>query len=50
MVRELYADVAEELHKPAARSVHAHLVALLAEGQVVSDTGAATPDATYSLG
>ena len=50
MVRELYADVAEELHKPAARSVHAHLVALLAEGQVVSDTGPATPDATYSLG
>jgi len=34
LVSVLYADVREELHKPAARSVWAHLVKLVDEGQV----------------
>ncbi len=34
IVAVLYTDVRRELHKPAARSVHAHLVALMASGQV----------------
>ena len=34
LVAELYADVRTELHKAAARSVHAHLVKLVAEGRV----------------
>ena len=33
MVLELYADVARHLHKPAARSVVAHLRKLHDEGQ-----------------
>ena len=35
IVTVLYADVRAELHKPAARSVHAHLMALLDQGRVV---------------
>ncbi len=38
MVKVLYADVREELHKPAARSVLAHLVKLVGDGLVVCDT------------
>lgn len=34
IVALLYADVREELHKPAGRSVWAHLVQLVAEGRV----------------
>lgn len=34
IVAELYADVAEELHQPAGRSVLAHLVKLVDEGRV----------------
>jgi glyoxylase-like metal-dependent hydrolase (beta-lactamase superfamily II) len=34
MVKELYADVREELHKPAARSVLSHLIKLIDDGQV----------------
>jgi glyoxylase-like metal-dependent hydrolase (beta-lactamase superfamily II) len=34
MVKELYADVREELHKPAARSVLSHLVKLIDDGEV----------------
>jgi glyoxylase-like metal-dependent hydrolase (beta-lactamase superfamily II) len=37
IVDELYADVGPELHKPARRSVLAHLVKLVAEGLVVTD-------------
>ncbi len=33
----LYADVRQELHKPAARSVLAHLVQLVDDGMVTSD-------------
>jgi hypothetical protein len=44
----LYADVREELHKPAARSVWAHLTKLVADGLVVVDGGGlATLDAVY---
>jgi glyoxylase-like metal-dependent hydrolase (beta-lactamase superfamily II) len=34
LVAVLYADVAEELHKPAARSVEAHLIAMSERGDV----------------
>lgn len=34
LVADLYADVRTELHKAAGRSVHAHLVKLVAEGRV----------------
>ena len=34
MVKELYADVREELHKPAARSVLSHLIKLINDGEV----------------
>jgi glyoxylase-like metal-dependent hydrolase (beta-lactamase superfamily II) len=37
LVLELYADVRQELHKPAARSVLAHLVKLVGEGVVAID-------------
>jgi glyoxylase-like metal-dependent hydrolase (beta-lactamase superfamily II) len=40
----LYADVREELHKPAGRSVWAHLVKLVADGSVVvADDGTVPP-------
>jgi hypothetical protein len=35
MVKVLYADVREELHKPAARSVLSHLIKLVADGAVM---------------
>ena len=37
MVKTLYADVREELHKPAARSVLAHLIKLVDDGLVSVD-------------
>ncbi len=37
MVERLYVDVRRELHKPARRSVLAHLVKLVADGTVVVD-------------
>ena len=37
MVKVLYADVREELHKPAARSVLSHLIKLVADGAVSVD-------------
>lgn len=40
MVKLLYADVREELHKAAGRSVLAHLVKLVADGAVVIDDDA----------
>jgi glyoxylase-like metal-dependent hydrolase (beta-lactamase superfamily II) len=46
IVEVLYADVRQELHKPAARTVWAHLVKLVDDGDVVVD-GPATLDATY---
>jgi glyoxylase-like metal-dependent hydrolase (beta-lactamase superfamily II) len=39
IVAELYADVRVELHKPAGRSVLAHLVKLVGEGVVAVDGG-----------
>ena len=39
IVARLYADVGVELHKPAARSVLAHLVKLVDEGRVVTTDG-----------
>jgi glyoxylase-like metal-dependent hydrolase (beta-lactamase superfamily II) len=43
IVAVLYADVREELHKPAARSVLAHLVKLVDDG-VVAVEGGSRPD------
>jgi hypothetical protein len=37
MVSQLYADVREELHAPASRSVLAHLVKLVDDGMVSCD-------------
>ncbi|HWC66993.1 MAG TPA: MBL fold metallo-hydrolase [Acidimicrobiales bacterium] len=37
IVKELYADVREELHAPAARSVLAHLIKLTDDGAVTAD-------------
>jgi glyoxylase-like metal-dependent hydrolase (beta-lactamase superfamily II) len=37
LVLDLYADVRQELHKPAARSVLAHLVKLVDEGAIAID-------------
>ena len=37
MVKTLYADVREELHKPAARSVLSHLIKLVDDGAVTVD-------------
>jgi glyoxylase-like metal-dependent hydrolase (beta-lactamase superfamily II) len=48
IVAVLYADVREELHKPAGRSVWAHLVHLADEGEVeVEGSGLARLDARY---
>jgi hypothetical protein len=48
MVAVLYADVREELHKAAGRSVFSHLVKLVNEGQVaVADGGVPHLDSTY---
>jgi len=48
IVAVLYADVREELHKPAARSVLAHLVKLVADGVVEVDGGSPPAlDAAY---
>lgn len=40
MVKVLYADVREELHKPAGRSVLAHLIKLVDDGTVAIDDDA----------
>lgn len=51
IVAVLYADVREELHKPAGRSVWAHLVDLVARGDVVVAAGGpARLDSTYLPG
>jgi glyoxylase-like metal-dependent hydrolase (beta-lactamase superfamily II) len=47
MVVVLYADVRPELHKPAARSVLAHLVKLVDDGLVTIDEGAPRLRAVY---
>jgi glyoxylase-like metal-dependent hydrolase (beta-lactamase superfamily II) len=49
MVEILYADVRKELHKPARRSVLAHLVKLVAEGTVtVNPDGRLRLDSIYT--
>jgi glyoxylase-like metal-dependent hydrolase (beta-lactamase superfamily II) len=49
MVEVLYADVRRELHKPARRSVLAHLVKLAAEGTIaVTPEGPPRLDSRYS--
>ena len=47
MVEVLYADVRKELHKPAARSVLAHLVKLVDDGLVAIDEGTPRLRAVY---
>jgi glyoxylase-like metal-dependent hydrolase (beta-lactamase superfamily II) len=47
IVELLYVDVRRELHKPARRSVLAHLVKLVSEGVVVSDPPLPRLDATF---
>lgn len=48
IVAVLYADVREELHKPAGRSVWGHLVKLVADGVVVCN-GAPALDGDYRI-
>jgi hypothetical protein len=36
IVEVLYADVRPELHDPAGRSVHAHLLGLIDDGRVIA--------------
>ncbi|MEM9514832.1 MAG: MBL fold metallo-hydrolase [Actinomycetota bacterium] len=47
IVVDLYRDVHPRLHKPAAASVLAHLVALVDEGRVVTDDERPRLDGTY---
>ena len=47
MVEVLYAAVRRELHKPARRSVLAHLVKLVDDGLVATDTALPRLDGTY---
>ncbi|WP_419926894.1 MBL fold metallo-hydrolase [Candidatus Poriferisocius sp.] len=49
MVEVMYADVAPELHEPAARSVLAHLIAMCGDGRVGTD-GEAIAEAVYYRG
>ena len=50
IVAVLYADVREELHKAAGRSVLAHLVKLVADGRlVVEGDGSAGPEARFGV-
>ncbi|WP_420638705.1 MBL fold metallo-hydrolase [Candidatus Poriferisocius sp.] len=49
MVEVMYAEVAPELHEPAARSVLAHLIAMTADGRVGTD-GPTGTDALYYRG
>jgi len=48
MVEVMYADVDKRLHPAAAHSVFGHLVAMVAEGRVVTD-GPASPQGRYRL-
>jgi len=49
IVRTLYADVDRKLHKPAARSVLAHLVKLVDDGLVAIAAPAGEPAAEWSV-
>ena len=48
MVKQMYRDVPEGLHRAAARSVLSHIIHMVEEGRVASD-GPIAPDARYSL-
>jgi glyoxylase-like metal-dependent hydrolase (beta-lactamase superfamily II) len=50
MVELLYVAVRKELHKPARRSVLAHLVKLVDDGSVVADTALPRLDSVYRPG
>lgn len=51
IVERLYADVDPKLHKPARRSVWAHLVAMVDDGRAsIADGGRPTLRAQYALG
>ena len=47
MVRVMYADVPEALHRAAARSVLAHLIRMADDGRARAEGGQAGPDAVY---
>ncbi len=49
IVAVLYADVREELHKAAGRSVTAHLAKLIADGRVRLTDGELGPDGRFAL-
>jgi hypothetical protein len=49
MVRRIYVGYPKHLHKPAGRSVLAHLVKLVREGRVRCNQLEPTIDATYRL-
>ncbi|WP_417516279.1 MBL fold metallo-hydrolase [Minwuia sp.] len=49
MVAIMYADVDKKLHRPAGRSVLAHLVHMTGDGRVKAEGGTATSDAVYSV-
>ena len=46
LVEVMYTDVATKLYEPAARSVLAHLIAMVADGRVGTDSEA-TAEAVY---
>ena len=50
MVKRIYVGYPKQLHKPAGRSVLAHLVKLVREGRVRCNKPEPTIDATYRLG
>lgn len=50
LVRAMYADVPEALHRAAARSVLAHLLRMVEDGRVAVEDGRPGPDATYRRG
>jgi len=47
MVRVMYADVPEALHRPAARSVLAHILRMVEDGRIAAEGGTPGPDAVY---
>lgn len=49
LVERMYAAVDKRLHPAAARSVHAHLIRMVADGRVRSESGGAAFDAVYRL-
>lgn len=50
MVRVMYADVPEALHRAAARSVLAHLIRMAEDGRVQAEDGQVGPEAVYRRG